>query len=473
MAIDDPREMFRQAACLLSGDAPVAPAGAGATGLLQALGYDRPDPAIADQSDDETAHRTRLLLAAASFPRLFQLDSEAAPGLVFFGAELATLSPLSASGVGLTFRAGFEGCVGEGIELSSQFSDINDNLTFDPPAGAARWDPRCFQSGHSQIGHSQIGHSELGHSHIGQSHQGIPADTPTDWCLAHRLIDGSAVHVPADLVVRRGDQRKLLAPYPLSIGCAAGRSLAAATLHGLLESIERDAAALWWRGGRRARLLPFDEPAMAHASLVLAAVRQDQRLRRSWLLDITSDLGVPCVAAVSVDPDGFGFACGVAARMTLWAASQAAIQEMCQMELARAVVAAKRRERGEAGLNPLDMAHVRRARAVDAGRCLLLHPLPPITLTPDPDPLPGWDAPPDAPARDPASAVRALVRRLEARGIAVAMVDLTRSEFGVPVVRVLCPGLEKEPSTQMGPRLHAAIAETGGGAVHTHDVPLM
>ena len=478
MVSDDPREMFRQAAGLLSGDPPVAPAGAGATGLLQALGYDRPDPAIADQSGDETAHRTKLLRAAASFQRLFQLDSEAAPGLVFFGAELATPSPLSASGVGLTFRAGFEGCVGEGIELSSQFSEINANLTLDPPPGGARWDPCCFQAGHSPIGHSHLGqshqgHSPIGHSHLDHSLLGVPADTPTDWCLAHRLSDGSAVHVPTDLVVRRGDQRKLLAPYPLSIGCAAGRSLAAATLHGLLESIERDAAALWWRGGRRARLLPFDYPVMAHASLVLAAVRQDQRRRRTWLLDITSDLGVPCVAAVSVDPDGFGFACGVAARMTLWAASQAAIQEMCQMELARTVVAAKRRERGEAGLNPLDMAHVRRARVVDAGRCLLLHPLPPIAPASDKDPLPGWDAPPEAPARDPASAVRALVRRLDARGLATAMVDLTRPEFGVPVVRVLCPGLEKEPSTQMGPRLHAAIAETGGGAVHTHDVPLM
>ena len=448
MAIEDTQEMFRRAARLLSGDDPTAPAAHPATALLDALGYNRPDPAVADRAHGETAHRARLLMAAGGFPRLFELDSDTAPGLVFFGAELATPIPLSASGVGLTFRAGFEGCVGEGIELSSQFPEINAKMTLDAAPDGARWDPSHF-------------------------HPGLAADTPTDWLPADRLIDGSTVLVPTDMVVRRGAQRKFLAPHPLSIGCAAGRSRAAATLHGLLELIERDAAALWWRGGRRGRLLALDSAAMGHASRVLAAIRQDSRRRRSWLLDITSDLGVPCVAAVSVEPDGFGFACGVAARMTLWAASQAAIQEMCQMELAQAVVAAKRQERGEAGLNPLDIAHVRRAREVDAARCVLLHPLPPVQPAPDSEPVVGWDASPDSQAEDPARSVHALVQRLESRGIAAAMVDLTRPEFGVPVVRVLCPGLEKEPSTQIGPRLHAAIAATGGGAVHTHDVPLM
>jgi ribosomal protein S12 methylthiotransferase accessory factor len=465
--------MFRHAARVLSGGASAASTGDPATALLDALGYQPVDPAMADKSRGETVHRARLLMAAAAFPRLFQLDSVVAPGLVFFGAELATPTRLSASGVGLSFRAGFEGCVGEGIELSSQFLEINEKLTqFDPPAGA-RWDPGHF-------------------------HAGLSPDTPTDWTPAQRLTGGGTVYVPTDMVVRRGEQRKLFVPYPLSIGCAAGRSLAAATLHGLLESIERDAAALWWRGGRRGRLLPLDSPAMGHASRVLAAIRQDQRGLRSWLLDITTDLGVPCVAAISVESDGFGFACGVAARMTLWAASQAAIQEMCQMELAREVVAAKRRERGEAGLNPLDLAHVRRAQEVDAARCVLLHPLPPAAAVSKVDRIDGWDAYPNAHFSDPAAvdpaavdpvagdpvavdpaaanpgqAVRVLVQRLESRGIATAMVDLTRPEFGVPVVRVLCPGLEKEPSTQMGPRLRAAIAETGGGTVHTHDVPLM
>ena len=64
--------------------------------------------------------------------------------------------------------------------------------------------------------------------------------------------------------------------------------------------------------------------------------------RRTWLLDITTDIGVPCVAAVSCRADGSGFAFGLAARPALEAAVRSAILEMCQLELADAVVATKR-----------------------------------------------------------------------------------------------------------------------------------
>ncbi len=450
MVIKDNQQMLRLAANLLTSNPLGGRAEPAASALLQALGYDRPAPTTSSPPLAATAHRARLLRAAATFPRLFQLDCETAPGLVFFGAELATPTPLSASGAGLTFRSAFEGCVGEGIELSSQFPGVGAELIHTETCSGIRWDPSRF-------------------------HPGLPADRDTDWLQARRLIDGSPVCVPTDMVLRRGDRCKLSAPYPLSLGCGAGPSLAQATLHGLLELIERDAAALWWRGGRRPRLLPLDSPVSAGAARILATIRQGSCRRRAWLLDITTDLGVPCVASVSVDPDGFSFACGVAAGMSMWDASQAAIREMCQMELAREVVAAKRRERGEAGLNAFDTAHEQRARALDAGRCLLLHPLPPVDPVPDSDAVIEPEATPDEgpDAADPARSVRHLVQRLESRGIELAMIDLTRPDFGVPVVRVLCPGLEKEPSTQMGPRLLAAIAETGGGAVHTHDVPLM
>jgi ribosomal protein S12 methylthiotransferase accessory factor len=65
------------------------------------------------------------------------------------------------------------------------------------------------------------------------------------------------------------------------------------------------------------------------------------------LLDITTDIGVPCVAAVSCQPDGSGFAFGLSARPQL----VAAITEMCRLELSDAVISAKRSERGDAALN--------------------------------------------------------------------------------------------------------------------------
>ena len=135
-------------------------------------------------------------------------------------------------------------------------------------------------------------------------------------------------------------------PFLLSTGCAAGRTRADAVLHGLCELVERDAAGLWWRGGMRGRPLAFDDQASGEAAALLAALRRGNESRRTWLLDITTDLGIPAIAAISCHADGKGFACGLGARPTLAGAARGAIMELCQCELAHAVVAAKRAEGG-------------------------------------------------------------------------------------------------------------------------------
>jgi ribosomal protein S12 methylthiotransferase accessory factor YcaO len=131
---------------------------------------------------------------------------------------------------------------------------------------------------------------------------------------------------------------------------------------------------------------------------------------------------------------------------------------MTQMELAHEVVAAKRRERGEAGLNEADHAHQRRQHELDPDRCALLHPLPPGSAPPDIEAAPALDS---------------LVAHLSARGLPAFAVNLTRPELGVPVVRVLCPGLDREPSRLIGARLRATITATGGGEAYTHGIPLL
>jgi ribosomal protein S12 methylthiotransferase accessory factor YcaO len=47
----------------------------------------------------------------------------------------------------------------------------------------------------------------------------------------------------------------------------------------------------------------------------------------------------------------------------------------------------------------------------------------------------------DLPARDASDALLQLRDRLAANGLTPYVQDLTRPEFGVPVVRVVCPGL--------------------------------
>jgi ribosomal protein S12 methylthiotransferase accessory factor len=58
-------------------------------------------------------------------------------------------------------------------------------------------------------------------------------------------------------------------------------------------------------------------------------------------------------------------------------------------------------------------------------------------------------------------------------GIEAALVDLTRAEFGIPVVRAVAPALQLMPSALVTDRLRREIAASGGGARHTGGIPLI
>jgi ribosomal protein S12 methylthiotransferase accessory factor len=417
--------------------------------LLEALGY-----AIGAESDSETRHRANLLKAASRFARVFELAAPDAPGLVCFGAEFdpALADPLQAespivgvSGVGLSVQEAFQGCIGEGIEYLSQLQTGNDVLESSGAGNpAARLGP-------------------LGQDFLAAfSAHRLRPDAELSWYRARRLIDGREFLLPADLCLRRPSaQQQVKPPFPLSTGSAAGKSWEAAALHGLLELIERDAASLWWQGGNRGKSIPPGHEAQIRAETLLAELRQGASARRSWLLDITTDIGVPCVAAVSCMADGFGFAFGLAARPTPEAAVRSAVLEMCQGELAHAVVEAKSRERGEAALNEGDRTHRRRATMLNADKCLLLQPTP--------------ERSPDIDIRttDPVAVLRLIVDRLAHFGIETFGLDLTRPKFAVAAARVIAPGLQPWPSEIMTQRLAGMIARTGGASAYTGGVALI
>jgi ribosomal protein S12 methylthiotransferase accessory factor len=419
-------ELFRAAAAMLSGEAV---AEGPPRDLLACLDY-------LDDAVEQAPHRAAMLRAAAGFHRIFTLEAVDAPGLIALGAEVdptcvgvrgAALA--SVSGTGLTFRQAFESCVGEGVEHLSQYATDADAIEQLTPAEAlagAAPAPRVLWE------------------HLLPYRRDRSASL-TAWTIAADLADGQPVRLPADVCFRRpAEQRDIDPPWPMSTGCGAGPDHLTATLHGLLVLVERDAVALWWRGGRRGRLLRGDAGAA-----VLARLRGGNAQRRSWLLDITNDIGVPVVVAASCDDDGFGLCCGSAARTTLASAADAAVREMAQMELAYRITAAKRSGRGEAALNAVDQQHLRRFTTVNVARTPALQPLVP--------PLP----PCDLPASDALAALAEARQRLHAVGLAPCALDLTRAAFGIPVVRVICPGLEPGMTSPPGPRLRAATHLSG------------
>jgi ribosomal protein S12 methylthiotransferase accessory factor len=444
--------LFLSAANLLLGERSDVTGDHDAEQMLRALDYAVPEPAARGSS--ETVNRARLLMAASRFARVFELAAPDAPGLVSFGAQFDPVlaDPLHAgspmvgvSGVGVSLQEAFQGCIGEGIEYLSQLQSGSDALL---EAGIAQ--------GVAGLGPPAL---ELV---AGLSERSTRADTKLSWHRATRSSDGCEVLLPADICVRRLlSQRDFPPLFPLSIGSAAGPSRDAAALHGLLELIERDAASLWWRGGQFGRSIPPQHEASVVADSLLRQLRQGASgRRRSWLLDITTDIGVPCVAAVSCQPDGSGFAFGLAARPQLEAAARAAITEMCQLELAGAVISTKRAERGDAALNAQDRTHLRRAM-INADQCALLQPVAgPATHL--------------ATGTTEASFIFKLIAgRLKELGIEIYCIDLTRQHFAVPVVRVIAPGLQLEPSEIVTERLRHCIAQTGGGATYTGGVALI
>ena len=441
--------LFARAADCISGPYEASSLPEDVARLLRSLHYES-EP----ETSDLRANRAALLRVAAQFSRVFQLSAPEAPGLVFFGGEVApsmiapdhAQAPLtSVGGMGLSMRAAFESCIGEGVEYLSQFEAGDEPLVASSAREmqqAAKGEGRRFLEG------------------LLPATQGA-ADARFDCLVATALLDDSKILLPAEICLRRRPGRsRMTPPFLLSMGCAAGVTKADAVLHGLCELVERDAAGLWWRGGVRGRPLALDDPASGDAGGLLAKLRQETASRRTWLLDITTDLGIPAIVAVSCRADGKGLAFGLGARPTVAGAARGAIMELCQSELAHAVVAAKEAESGPDKLNAHDRAHIARATRIDADTCALLHPL-------------GMPVRREAcPSEDALSQVGWLASRLAQANIEIFVIDLTRSRFAVPVVRVIAPGLQIEPSRLESPRLQRAVVATGGGHSHTAGLEL-
>jgi len=432
------RQTLRNAATALLGGVLTDPS---AKQLLAALGYQQPQ--TGNVPSPVQHHRARLLEVASQLVRVFRLSAPDAPGLVTLGAEIdpkqyALWWPApnaSASGTGLNLQAAFESCVGEAAEFLSSFETPTDADMLVPDAACAcpAWAASLAQL-------------------PGVRHGGC-----IDWISATQLADQRPVLVPADLCLRRDPSRQALrAPAPLSLGCAAGPTFEAAMLHALLELIERDAVANWWRGGRPARMISLDESDLQSSFAFVQILRRARGRRQSWLLDISTDLRIPCVAALSINPDGRGFACGTAAGPTLRTAGEAALREMCQMEVGYTVAIAKRQERGEAALSATDRGHIRRFEAFDVARSIVASPAPADSLV---------DQPPIG--------LTDMIMHLAERDIWPAVLDLTRNFIGIPVARVVCPELEMEPATIIGPRLRRQMAATGRFAAASQGIPLM
>lgn len=212
-----------------------------------------------------------------------------------------------------------------------------------------------------------------------------------------------------------------------SNGNASGNNLEEAVLQGFCELVERDAVALWWYNRLKkpgVAVESFEEP------YLLDLIGYYQTLGREvWALDITSDLGIPSFAAVSrlcTGPEErilFGLGSHLDARIAL----QRAFAEMNQM-LGLA-------EGGEVGkLLIEDEETVSWLKTATLANQPYMAPDETIAARRREDH-------PSLHSGDLLKDILLCRRIVEEKGMEVLVLDQTRPDVKMPVVKVIVPGL--------------------------------
>lgn len=214
-----------------------------------------------------------------------------------------------------------------------------------------------------------------------------------------------------------------------SNGSAAGTSLEDAIVQGFLELVERDAVALWWYNRTRhpgVDLDAFHEPWMDEMSRAYTGLH-----REIWVLDITSDLDIPVMVALSrrTDKPAEDIVLGFGAHFDPQVALTRALTEMNQMLPS---VANPGADGSGYGSTAPELQSWWRGATVAGHPYLAPDPGSPARVRDDYYYVPRDDL------RKDVAAVDALVR---ARGMELLVLDQTRPDIELPVVKVVVPGL--------------------------------
>jgi len=246
------------------------------------------------------------------------------------------------------------------------------------------------------------------------------------WVEGYDLIRKEEVMVPASAVFH-----PLPSNYPQLFrtntnGLASGNVLEEAVFHGLSEVIERDAWSLVETVKKTGPLVSEVEDGLA-AGLIekFAKAEVDVRIK-----DITSDVGVPTIAAASDDvrlKDPALLTIGMGTHTSAEVAVLRALTEVAQSRLTQI----------HGAREDTTTADFRRQIGYDRTKRLNKHWFEDSETRPFSE-IESQDT------EDFLDDINLMLKRLEGAGMDRAIVvDLTRPEIAVPVVRVMVPGLEQ------------------------------
>src|SRR5580698_5796193 len=174
---------------------------------------------------------------------------------------------------------------GDEIRAKRRFADFPSNEAIPPNAVL------LFSDAQLRQGSAPTPNSGAGDAIAGLFDQ----SAKIEWSPVWSLRDARFKHLPTTLLYffYRGGA----AFAADSNGCAAGNTLEEAIVQGFLELVERDAYAIWWYNRLQRPELDLDQ---FDDSFVRDLQKQlVQAGRRLWVLDVTSDLGIPTFVAVT------------------------------------------------------------------------------------------------------------------------------------------------------------------------------
>jgi len=255
----------------------------------------------------------------------------------------------------------------------------------------------------------------------------LPLTQRIAWVPA-KTIDRNRIRwVPADYCYRSSQPSAAAWTCPAdSTGCASGTTRDDAIMRGFLEAVERDAVSIWWFNRLRRSACALG--VVQHPGIRAVSEWQASIDRRIHLLDLTSDLSVPVVAAVSYNKDGRGIAVGFGSHFDPSEAAIRAALEMMQFHLMMRLSLARR----------VRAPNARPSRETASALSWFLN----MSIEDADYLLPAKGGEPGADmANPPDSGLSRCIEIAETHGLDPLYVDLTRPHFGIPAVRVMIPGL--------------------------------
>ena len=258
----------------------------------------------------------------------------------------------------------------------------------------------------------------------------LDPDAGIDWTPVWSLTQERHRYLPTSMLYSMPAEQR--GPSDLiadSNGCAAGNTLEEAILQGFYELAERDAFAIWWYNRLRVPavdLSGFDDEYLASAADHYARYERDL-----WMLDVTSDIGVPAFVALSRRPDAktedIIYGAGAHADPRI-----AALRAVCELNQCLTWLPRPGSGAGRPMIDdPLALWWWKTARLAD---CSWLAPAADVS----PRKAASYPVIESTDAREDVEHCRGLV---EAKGMEFLVLDQTRPDIGMPVVRVIVPGM--------------------------------